>query len=823
MRHMREDRADYDAAGSPYRFPVDAFIGRSGELQALHDVIAVAASRLITVVGPAGVGKSRLAMEAVRTAGGQYPGGATVVRLAAIERPGNIVPEIARALGLIDQAEKIDALVRETLAREPSVLVLDCFEHLTPAANDVIAGLLADCPPLRLVLTSRRPTALPGEVLLELRPLALAASDSTGAMLESDAVRLFIDRAQRARPWFTLHDGDAEIIHELCARYDGLPLAIELFASWMTVLSPQGLRRWQPDELEFRTPVADPRHQSLLDAIAWSYGLLTPDAQSLLARLSFFAGGFSRDLVEKMAQGREAGSGYPFADGYPIVWASSLHGASDPTLPPWDEYDPEISRALPALSTDPVKLLATLVDHRLVYQSGEIDGIPRFDMLEAIREFGLRQLDRSGELPAVQHAHAAAMIAFSEASAEGLWNPIQRQWNRGRIDAELQNLRLALAWAHDLGDAGAEIAARIAGPLWPYWQTRGMVTEGRRYLEDSLFRPGLKVWCRGKELPALAFLCWIQGDDERCQEVVAEGLIATEQTGIGNNRAMIYLVMALLEFRKGPENVLTMLQYTEEAEELFRYWEDPIGLGACNLIFGQVCRLTGETARALELFDEAFAMHQERGYEWGMAAARYFAAEALRDLAETDPARIAETVALLNDALGRFWAMGDFWGTGGAMSGLACVLAMQEHDVRAASYFGAASVLMGRVSGSLLPSELMTHKDTETELRARMPEAVWDAAFALGQNDPEQFVQQALAEAAVADALPIPALTRIQRPIVQDMVQGYDIPRIAQRRHRSVSATYEIANRILKKYGLTTHEEIAPFAVKHGLVDPRHR
>lgn len=826
---VRENRAFYNAAGDPHLFPTDVFVGRAAELRTLRGAIDTVPSRLVTVVGPAGVGKTRLALEAVRTADERYAGGAIVVRLAAIGRVEGIIPEIARALGMVDQAEKLDGLVREILAVEPTVLLFDCVEHLIPTANELIAGLLRDCPPLRIVLTSRRPSGLPGEWRLELQPLAVATDDSTESALRSDAVQLFIDRARKARPWFTLQDGDAEIINQLCVRYDGLPLAIELMASWMTVLSPKELLDWEPERLEFRTPVADPRHQSLLDAIAWSYGLLKPDKQALLCRLSIFTGGFSRDLVEAMARGREAGAGYPYADGYGFAWPWAEERGFDPTQSPWDDQNPDIARALSALSPDPVRILATLVDHHLVYQTGEIDGVPRFDMLEAVREFGRRQLERTGELETVQHAHAAVMIAFSEATAEGLWSHTRREWSRERVDADLQNIRLAIDWANVLGNDGAEIAARIAGPLWPYWQTRGMVTEGRRYLDACLFRPTLKPWFRSKELPALAFLCWIQGDDARCQEVVDAALIVTTQEGadFANQRGTIYLVMALMEFRKGMDHVFTMLEYAEEAERLYKLVDDPVGLGACHLIFGQVCRFTGQTDRALELFETAFKTHEAIGYEWGAAAGRYFAAEATRDLAETDATRIPETVALLHDALDRFWGMGDFWGTGGAMSGLACILALRHDDLKAATYFGAAQVLMGRVGGALLPSELMTHHETEAAIQARMPEAVWREAFTLGKNAPDLIVEQALIEFADPPAetgtpTPLPRLTRTQQSVVQDLAQGYDVPRIAQRRGRSTSATYELVDRILERLGLTDRDELAAYAVKTGLVNTSH-
>ncbi len=818
IQSTRDERALFNAAADPHVFPTDAFVGRANELTDLRTAIETAPGRLVTILGTAGVGKTRLAMEALRTADEDYAGGALIVRLAAIERPGDIVPEIARAMGVIDQAEKLDAIVREELAAAPSVLLLDNYEHLTPHANPVVADLLASCPALRLVITSRRSSGLLEEQPLDLHPLPLMNGDSS---LPSDAAHLFITRALKANDRFRLRPDDLPVVEELCARYDGLPLAIELLASWVTVLSPRELLEWNPDQLAFRTPVDDPRHQSLLDAIAWSFGLLTPDAQALLLRLSVFNGGFSRDLVEHIAAGRQAGAGYPYADGYAAMWPFDVDGLGNPSEQP---QDPAIARALPRLSTDPVLTLADLVDHRLVYQIGEIDGVPRFDMLEAIREFGLRQLEQTGDMPAVRHAHAATMIAFAEASTEGLWHYQYREWGRERIDADLQNLRAALAWAATLGDAGAEIGIRLSGGLWNYWQTRGLVTEGRAYIDDWIFRPGLPHWCHCTNMPGLAFLTWIQGDDERCYEVVRSGLTASEGTKFYSTRGMLFLVMALLEFRKGLENVFTMMEYVEEAERLFRLPGDNNGLGSCYLIYGQVARLTGDTERALELFEEARVLHSETRFEWGLAAGRYFSAEATRDLAEHDRSRIPDAVALLHDALQRFWALSDFWGAGGAMSGLACIATVQGVDHQAATYFGAASVLMDRVGGSLLPSELMTHQEVEAELKARMSPAEWQRAYSAGVEAPDAIVESALADSTLISQgmfeapTQAPRLTRRQLTIVQDLVQGYDIPTIASRRGRSVSATYELVDRILERLDLTDWDEIAPFAVRHGLV-----
>ncbi len=345
---LREERAFYNAASDPHVFPTDTFVGRTHELAALQQGIAEAPGRLVTLVGPAGVGKTRLALEAMRTAEERYPGGAVVVRLAAIERPGDIVPEIARAMGIVDQSEKLDAIVREELNAAPSVVLLDCYEHLTPAANPIVADLRASCPELRIVLTSRRSSGLPDDWRLELHPLAVTRPDATTSGPLSEAVQLFVARAQKANDRFRLRPEDVPVIEELCARYDGLPLAIELMASWVTVLAPRELLDWKPDQLAFRTPAADPRHQSLMDAIAWSFGLLTQDEQALLAApLGFLRRVQPRSGGKDGSRTQELARAIPMRMGIRLCGSFDIDGLGNPTDQP---QDPSIARALSALA-----------------------------------------------------------------------------------------------------------------------------------------------------------------------------------------------------------------------------------------------------------------------------------------------------------------------------------------------------------------------------------------------------------------------------------------------------------------------------------------
>jgi non-specific serine/threonine protein kinase len=414
------------------------------------------------------------------------------------------------------------------------------------------------------------------------------------------------------------------------------------------------------------------------------------------------------------------------------------------------------------------------------------------------------------------------MMAFAEASGEWLWNSHVAQWGRDRIDAALPDLRAAMGWAQTLGPAGAEMIVRIAGPLWIYWQTRGLVSEGRRWLETGLYEPGVALWCRGKELPALGFLYWIQGEDELAEAATHEALCINRQSGVTSSDGTANLVLALVEYRRGPEHVMQMLKYVDEANRVFEYWGDPHGVGACQLIYGVVARLLGDPDQALGFFAKARDLHTDSGYSWGLATGWYFAAETLRDLAERDPSRLPEARRALYESLQMYWEQGDFWGAGGALSGFGCIAASEGDTARAARYFGAASVLMKRVGGSLLPTELMTHDDVSSQLRNTLGQQLFDAAFEAGASAPDRVVEQTLeryarerSDGKVSEI----RLTRSQMLVVRDLAEGLDVQAVTRRRGRASSSTYELVARILDRLGLDSWEEIGPFAIRHGLVD----
>jgi non-specific serine/threonine protein kinase len=486
--------------------------------------------------------------------------------------------------------------------------------------------------------------------------------------------------------------------------------------------------------------------------------------------------------------------------------------------------NPDVAKALAPIGIDPVRGLATLLDHKLITPGEEIDGAVCFGMLETIREFGLMEMERLGELDAVRHAHAATILAFAEASSYFVWHSTERAWGRLRIDAGLPNLRQTLHWAAALGDDGAEILSRTSSFLWNYWQTRGLVSEGRQWMELAFSSSATPDWVRATELAGLGFLRWIQNDVAGAELAIHDAIEASQRTGIHTSLGFTNMVLALIEYRREPIDVITMLKFVDEAEHWSALIDDVRGLGACNLIYGVVARLTGNPQQALELFDKAREQMIESGYEWGIATSRYFKAETVRELAETDKDCIPEAITLLHESLTQYWEQGDYWGASGAISGLACMLTHLDDQVQAATYFGAADRLMQRVGASLLPADLMTHDDTATALKTRMGAHLYDAAFQRGAENPEEAVEQAIDTfdpttngGRSPDSI---RLTNAQMAVVKELALGFDIVAVSKRRKREYTSTMEMAARICHRLGLDHWEEIGPFAIRYGLVPP---
>ena len=471
--------------------PLTAFVGRERELAGLRALLARRDVRLLTVTGPGGVGKTRLAIEAAREIADGFAAGARFVPLAPLESPDLVLPAIARTLGIGESHHGgILRDLTEQIASTELLLVLDNVEHLLAAGPDLVL-LLAACPALTLLVTSRAALRVSGEHEFAVPPLPLPVERGTWTfdqIAASDAVRLFVERAEAVQAGFRLTPANAWDAAEICRRLDGLPLAIELAAARVKVFPPRALLA----RLERRLPLltggprdAPARLRTMRDAIAWSHDLLDADEQRLFRRMAVFVGGFTLD--------------------------AAIDVAGDGTLP---------EEAV-------VEGISSLVDKSLLHPAASDDaanddlGEPRFSMLETVREFALDELARSGEEDAVRRAHAEYFRALAERAEPELRGAGQVAWI-ARLETELPNLRAVLDWS--LAGGEVETGLRLAGALCWFWFLRNHVAEGRAWFDRARATGREPAAAAGKAALGAAVLAWRAAEYAMAKNYAEEAL-----------------------------------------------------------------------------------------------------------------------------------------------------------------------------------------------------------------------------------------------------------------------------------------------------------
>jgi predicted ATPase/DNA-binding SARP family transcriptional activator len=433
--------------GASLPAPASSLIGRAAQLAELAALLRRADVRLITLSGPGGSGKTRLAIEAARAAEGAFADGAAFVALAPLRSAALVIPAIMQVLGLPDQGDRPPlARLQHALRDREMLLVLDNFEHVETAAVEV-AALLAAAPRLTILATSRALLHIAGEHSYPVPPLALADPAHPApldALSRVESIALFLARVQARLPSFQLTEANAGELTAICARLDGLPLAIELAAARAALLSPRMLLARLNRRLALLTdgPHDLPDRQRTLRAtIDWSYRLLDVSEQLLFGRLAIFADGWGLEAAEAVA-----GTVGPLATG-------TLDG------------------------------LQALLDKHLVQRVSGVDGEPRFTMLETLREYALERLAERGEAQVAQQAHAQHYLALAEAAAPALHGPEQIAWF-DRLDEEHANLYVALAWLLEAGNVASALS--LASALHWFWHVRGHFAEGRIWLERAI-------------------------------------------------------------------------------------------------------------------------------------------------------------------------------------------------------------------------------------------------------------------------------------------------------------------------------------------------
>lgn len=558
-------------------------IGREHEVADACALLERPDVRLLTLTGTAGVGKTRLAVEVATQLSDAFPDGVCFVQCAPISDPTLVVPAIADALGITEMGS-LPVLDRMKMALQERhlLLLLDNFEHLVQAAPQLI-DLLAACPRLTVLVTSRAVLHVRGEQQYELPPLALpvgSAPAAPEALAHYGAVALFLERARAVQPALTLTEDNASAILGICQSLDGLPLALELAAARLKLLSPAALFCRLTHRLTVLTqgPQDAPlRQQTLRATLAWSYELLTAGEQRLFRRLSVFVGGCTLEAVESLD--RTLGNG-----------------------------------AVPVLTG-----VAALVDQSLVQASRGEGAEARVLMLETIREYGLECLHSCGEVEDARRTHAAYYLALAEEAEAQVAGPEQVEWVQ-RVAREQANLRAAMQWALAPEEDGpaVEIALRLAGALRVFWRALGHVQEGRAYLERVLVASqGLPTAERAKALRAGAALAWMQGDYVRTVALSQEALAwcRAHEDREGSVDALVFLGLATWE----QGHTVAAHRWAEEALSLARATGQPGGIAESLLVLAWIARSQGQYAQARSRLEESLSLTRQQGDQRAIA------------------------------------------------------------------------------------------------------------------------------------------------------------------------------------------------------------
>ena len=713
------------APGPPHRPPPVAatpFVGRDREMALVEDLLWQPDVRMVTLTGPGGVGKTRLAMEvACRREHDDVK--VVFVSLAGTRSEHVVLAAVAQALdvGPASSGSLLSAVVRR-LAGHQVLLVLDNFEHLAKAAP-IIARLLGECPQLTVLTTSRRPLHLAAEHVVEVPPLSLPSGrqPSIAAIERSDALNLFVRRARAASAAFTLTEDNASILVELCTRLDGLPLAIELAAARVRVLPPQAILARLDRRLDILAggPVdATRRQRTMRDAIRWSYDLLTEEEQAVFRRLSVFAGGATLPAATWVA--------LDFGGRIEVILTIGMP-SSDPAPAP-----------LP-------KVLETLVEHSLLRSEPRGDGEPRLVMLETVRAFAQELLEASGAADAVRHRHAAHVTAFAEAISPGLKRSAQAA-EVDRLASEIDNVRAALSWALQRGEPST--ALRLATAMFHYWFVRGLPHEGSRWLKESLAAtPELNGPLKTRALLCASALAFLQGDLSRHGELAKRALAEARASDDSFGRAL-----ALFQLGVGAEqqqNLGRAATLYEQALDVMRQIAEPYWIALLLSNLGDVSLLLDRRQEAARFANEGLSHWRTLGNEWGIAQGLGTAAAVAS--ANDEPRRAA---TLLRESLATSLALEDHRGMAGTLAGLAGLLAATGAHQQAAFLLGAAAAI-GEAGNVLQIAHHAYYERVLTETRA----ILGGDAFALSWEAGHQLsVTEAIAQAeAVAQHVEAPA------------------------------------------------------------------
>jgi predicted ATPase/class 3 adenylate cyclase len=689
-----------------HNLPVQAtpLIGRERELEEVRHRLLREDVRLLTLTGPGGSGKTRLGLQVAADVIEHFADGAFFVSLAPISDPNLVGTALAHALGLQDGGGRpLAERLALHLERKCLLLVLDNFEQVLDAAS-LVAALLQSCPRVKIVVTSRAVLRVYGEHDYAVSPLRLPVRQPlspTDQLMGYEAVRLFVERAQAAKAGFALTEENAAAVTEICHRLDGLPLALELAAARVRLLTPASMLA----RLERRLPLLTggprdlpARQQALRSTIAWSHDLLSGEEQRLFRCLTVFVGGCTLEAAEAVCC-------------------------------------PEDGRSM-----DVLEGVAALVDRSLLRQVEGVGGDPRLEMLETIREFGHEQLERAGEVDALRRRHAQYFRTLVDEADRHLRGPGAAAW-LDRLDPEHDNLRAAMAWSLEVGEP--VLGLRMAGILAWFWRLRGHLREGWHWLEAvRAATQSVRTSLRVRALNGLGILTYNHGDI--ALPVLEESLTLARGLGDQSGIAWATYTMGRHAFARGDYE--RSMKLVEDSLTRFRALDDLVGCSYACWYLGNATTRRGEYTEAAGFFEESLACARQAGDTWAIASALVNSAGLTLERRELE-----RTTNLLKESLRHFVTIRAAWAIAIVLSMMAVVAVELGLFQRAARLFGAEEALRNVVGSAMNARWRGVYDGSLATARAAVGEETFSALWAEGRAmTREQVIGYALEDAAPA-------------------------------------------------------------------------